>query len=181
MYAEWPRCAASQVVLCFASHSSPDDNRISVLASFRLQCRSHPGHGARALPRPVFDFADGGAEDERTLRRNEAAFGDVALLPRPLNGAAKRDLSITLFGQRLAMPLDHRADRSGRAVLAGRRIAAARAPRPAGTAYCASHGSACTLEDIAATGAGPRWMQVFVYSDRGFTREMIDARRGSRL
>ena len=39
-----------------------------------------------ALPRPVFDFADGGAEDELTLRRNESAFEELDLLPRPLNG-----------------------------------------------------------------------------------------------
>ena len=52
--------------------------------------------------------------------------------------------------------------------------AAARAATAAGTFYCASHGSACTLEDIAATGAAPRWMQVFVYRDRGFTREMVE-------
>ncbi|HTO83360.1 MAG TPA: alpha-hydroxy-acid oxidizing protein, partial [Methylomirabilota bacterium] len=43
-----------------------------------------------ALPRPVFDFADGGAEDETTLRRNEAAFGEIELAPRPLNGAGER-------------------------------------------------------------------------------------------
>ena len=59
----------------------------------------------RVLPLPVFDFADGGAEDERTLRRNEQAFGDVTLLPRPLNGASIRDLSVTLFGKSLSMPL----------------------------------------------------------------------------
>eukprot|EP01036_Dinobryon_divergens_P039394 gene39394-51921_t len=58
-----------------------------------------------ALPRPVFDFADGAAEDERTLRRNEAAFGEISFLPKPLNGAAARDLNLTLFGQPLAMPV----------------------------------------------------------------------------
>ena len=58
-----------------------------------------------ALPKPVFDFADGGAEKEYTLRRNEAAFDDIELLPRPLSGAAQRDLSVTLFGKRLALPL----------------------------------------------------------------------------
>ena len=59
----------------------------------------------RTLPRPVFDFADGGAEDEQTLRRNEAAFASHDLLPRPLNGVDDRDLSIELFGKRLAMPV----------------------------------------------------------------------------
>src|SRR5262245_34342105 len=59
----------------------------------------------RALPRPVFDFADGGAEEEWTLRRNEAAFDDVALMPRPLRGAPERDQSVALFGSRLSMPV----------------------------------------------------------------------------
>ena len=50
----------------------------------------------RRLPRMVFDFVDGGAEDEITLRRNEAVFSDFTLLGRPLNGAAVRDQSIEL-------------------------------------------------------------------------------------
>jgi L-lactate dehydrogenase (cytochrome)/(S)-mandelate dehydrogenase len=125
-----------------------------------------------ALPGPVFDFADGGAEDERTLRRNEAAFDDIYLLPRPLNGAATRDLSVTLFGKKLSLPII--AGPTGLAGLFwpdGERCAA-RAAKAAGTAFCLSHGSVCTLEDLAATGASPRWMQVFVYKDRGFTREL---------
>jgi isopentenyl diphosphate isomerase/L-lactate dehydrogenase-like FMN-dependent dehydrogenase len=128
----------------------------------------------RVLPKPVFDFADGGAEDERTLRRNEQAFGDFALLPRPLNGAAERDLSTTLFGTRLSMPLGVAPTGLSGLFWPDGETAAARAATSAGTFYCASHGSACTLEDIAATGAAPRWMQVFVYTDRGFTREMVE-------
>ena len=124
------------------------------------------------LPRPVFDFADGGAEDERTLRRNEGAFDDLALLPRPLHGAAARDLSLELFGRRLALPV-----LLGPTGLAGlfwpdAERAAARAAAAAGTAYCLSHGSVCTLEQLAETGAAPRWMQVFIYKDRGFTAEL---------
>ena len=59
----------------------------------------------QALPKPLFDFIDGAAEDEWTLRANEASFDDWAVLPRPLEGAAQRDLSLTLFGQRLASPV----------------------------------------------------------------------------
>lgn len=130
------------------------------------------GLAARALPRPVFDFADGGAEDERTLRRNEAAFADRALLPRPLLGAATRDQSVDLLGTRLSLPVI-----IGPTGLAGLfwpdgEQAAARAATAAGTAYCLSHGSVCTLEALAATGATPRWMQVFIYRDRGFTRDL---------
>src|SRR4029079_1214395 len=58
-----------------------------------------------ALPRPVFDFADGGAEDELTLRRNEKAFAAVELLPRPLHGTSERDLSVTLFRKPISLPV----------------------------------------------------------------------------
>ena len=126
------------------------------------------------LPAPVFDFADGGAEDERTLRRNVEAFGDVDLLPRPLNGAATRDLSVDLFGRRLSMPLAIAPTGLAGLFWPDGERAAARAAAAAGIPYCASHASVCTLEDIAATGADPRWMQVFVYTDRGFTRAMVE-------
>ncbi|HEY4164168.1 MAG TPA: alpha-hydroxy acid oxidase [Dongiaceae bacterium] len=126
------------------------------------------------LPRPIFHFADGGAEDERTLRRNEAAFDDIAFLPRPLSGTAQRDLSIELFGRRLSMPVI-----IGPTGLAGLfwpdgERCAARAASAAGTAFCLSHASVCTLEELAGTGATPRWMQVFIFRDRGFTRELAE-------
>jgi isopentenyl diphosphate isomerase/L-lactate dehydrogenase-like FMN-dependent dehydrogenase len=128
----------------------------------------------RTLPSSVFDFADGAAEDERTLRRSEAALTDIELLPRPLNGVGDRDLSVTLFGRRLSMPII-----VGPTGLAGLlwpdgELAAARAAAAAGTAYVLSHGSICTIEQLAATGAEPRWMQVFIYRDRGFTRELAE-------
>jgi L-lactate dehydrogenase (cytochrome) len=130
---------------------------------------------ARAqLPKPVFDFADGGAEDERTLRRNESAFDDLALLPRPLDGASTRDLSVTLFGKTLSMPVMIGPTGLGGLFWPDGERSAARAAHAAGTAYCLSHGSVCTLEELAATGAAPRWMQVFVYRDRGFTRELAE-------
>jgi L-lactate dehydrogenase (cytochrome) len=127
-----------------------------------------------ALPRPVFDFADGGAEDERTLRRNEAAFGEIDLAPRPLNGPGERDLSVDLLGKRLALPVI--VGPTGLAGLFwpdGERCAA-RAAAAAGTAYCLSHGSVCRLEDLTAAGGALRWMQVFIYRDRGFTRELAE-------
>ena len=126
------------------------------------------------LPKPVFDFADGGAEKEYTLRRNEAAFDDIELLPRPLSGAAQRDLSVTLFGKRLALPL-----LLGPTGLAGLfwpdgEGCLARAASQTGTGFCLSHGSVASLEKVAATGTSPRWMQVFIYKDRAFTRELAE-------
>jgi len=127
-----------------------------------------------ALPRPIFDFADGGAEDERTLRRNESALAEIELLPTPLDGAATRDLATTLFGKRLSMPLV-----IGPTGLAGLfwpdgECASARAAQAAGIATCLSHGSVCTIEDLAQTGVTPRWMQVFIFKDRDFTRELTE-------
>lgn len=128
---------------------------------------------ARArLPKPIFDFADGGAEDEVTLRRNEDAFRRWSFLPRPLEGAATRDQSVTLFGQTLSSPV-----LIGPTGLAGLfwprgEIAAARAAAAACTVYCQSHGSVCSIEDMAAEHDGMRWMQVFIYRDRAFTREL---------
>jgi L-lactate dehydrogenase (cytochrome) len=136
---------------------------------------------ARAgLPRPVFDFGDGGAEDERTLRRNEAVFDEVELLPHPLSGAATRDLSVALFGRRLALPII--VGPTGLAGLFwpdGERCAS-RAAAAAGTAFCLSHGSVCRLEDVAASDNGPRWMQVFIFRDRGFTRELAERAAAAR-
>lgn len=125
----------------------------------------------RALPRPVFDFADGGAEDEVTLRRNESAFDTVELLPRPLRGAATRDLSVDLFGHRLALPVIIGPTGLSGLFWPGGERAAARAAAAAGTAFCLSHGSTCALEGVPALGA-PRWMQVFIYRDRAFTRDL---------
>jgi L-lactate dehydrogenase (cytochrome) len=127
-----------------------------------------------ALPRPVFDFADGGAEDESTLRGNEAVFRDFSFLPMPLNGPALRDLGIELFGSRLRLPVLIGPTGLGGLFFPDGERAAARAAAQAGTAYCLSHGSVCTLEQLAETGSRPRWMQVFVYRDRAFTRELAE-------
>lgn len=128
----------------------------------------------KTLPRPIFDFADGGAEKEYTLRRNEAAFDDIELLPRPLSGAAERDLSVSLFGKRLNLPI-----LLGPTGLAGLfwpdgERCLARAAGRAGSGFCLSHGSVASLEKVAACGISPRWMQVFIYKDRAFTRELAE-------
>ena len=71
---------------------------LNSIADMRLAAR-------RVLPRPIFDLIDGAAEDEWTLRRNESAFGHLAFLPKTLDGTPARDLSVTLFGHRLNMPV----------------------------------------------------------------------------
>jgi len=128
----------------------------------------------RALPQMVFDFADGGAETESTMRRNEEAFADLRFLPRPLGGALTRDLSIDLFGTRLSLPV-----LIGPTGFAGLfwphgEVAAANAAHAAGTAYVMSHASTVTIEKLAKVSRGPKWFQNFIFKDRGLTRSFSD-------
>jgi len=128
----------------------------------------------RRLPRVVVDFVDGGAEDETTLRQNEAAFGELALRPKPLNGTTTRDQSIELFGERLALPvLIGPTGLSGMLWPKGE-VEAARAAADAGTVWCMSHGSTVTIEHVAREAPGPKWFQVFMYRDRGRTRAFAE-------
>ena len=133
----------------------------------------------KRLPRPIFDFIDGGAEDENTLRQNESAFQTWDLLPQPLNGAAERDISASLFGNTLRSPL-----LLGPTGLSGLfwpqgEIESAKAAAVKGTVYCLSHGSVCTLEQLAQSHNGMKWMQIFIYKDRGFTRELASRAKDS--
>jgi len=128
----------------------------------------------RALPRAIFDFIDGGAEDEVTLRRNVTAFEDYQLLPRPIGGSANCDISVALFGQRLSLPVMIAPTGLAGLIWPDGERASALAAAAAGTAYCVSHASVSTLEEIAATGSAPRWMQTYIYKERELTREIAD-------
>jgi isopentenyl diphosphate isomerase/L-lactate dehydrogenase-like FMN-dependent dehydrogenase len=125
----------------------------------------------KRLPRMLFDMVDGAAGDEITMRRNEAALAAIELAPKLLEGAPTRDQSVELFGARLRSPVI-----IGPTGLAGllwphAELAAARAAARFGTIYCTSHASTATIEEIGAATRGPKWMQVFLYKDRGLTAE----------
>ncbi len=125
----------------------------------------------KRLPRMVFDMVDGAAGDEITMRRNEAALAAIELLPKALAGAPKRDQTVKLFDVTLPSPVI-----IGPTGLAGllwprAELAAARAAARFGTIYTTSHASTATIEEIGAATPGPKWMQVFLYKDRGITAD----------
>jgi isopentenyl diphosphate isomerase/L-lactate dehydrogenase-like FMN-dependent dehydrogenase len=127
----------------------------------------------RRLPKSVFEVIDGGAGDEVTLRRNRAAFGQIALRPRSLGDTSTRDLSTTVLGQPVSMPVmlgpagfARMADRDGE-------LAVARAAAAAKVAYGVSTVTAFSLEDIAAETDGPKWFQLYPPADRKETAELI--------
>jgi isopentenyl diphosphate isomerase/L-lactate dehydrogenase-like FMN-dependent dehydrogenase len=128
----------------------------------------------RRLPRMVFDFCDGGSEDEITRARNETAFADWELLPTPLNGTADRDQSVVLFGERLALPVIIGPTGLSGMLWPQGELAAARAAAAAGTVYTMSHGSTVAIEDLAKATSGLLWFQNFMFRDRGLTRSLAE-------
>jgi isopentenyl diphosphate isomerase/L-lactate dehydrogenase-like FMN-dependent dehydrogenase len=128
----------------------------------------------RRLPRMVFDFCDGGAEDEITRAENEAGFGDWRFLPQPLAGSTVRDQAALLFGHRLALPVIIGPTGLSGMLWPRGELEAARAAHAAGTVYTMSHGSTVSIEDLAAATPGPLWFQNFMYRDRGLTRSFAE-------
>jgi L-lactate dehydrogenase (cytochrome) len=127
----------------------------------------------RRLPRGVFDYIDGGAEDERTMAANAAAFAAVTFRPRVLRDVSEVDPSTTLIGRRLPLPLVLAPTGFSRIADPDGELAVARAAARAGLPYTLSTLSTRSIEEVAAAGAGPKWFQVYVWRDRGLVKEMI--------
>ena len=131
----------------------------------------------RRLPRGVFDYLDGGAEDERTLAANEAAFAAVGWRPRVLNEVEDIDVGSTLLGQPLAYPLVLAPVGFPRLLHPDGEIAAARAAERAGLPYSLSTMSSRSIEEVRAVSGGRLWFQVYAWRDRGLVKEMIERAR----
>lgn len=126
----------------------------------------------RRLPRFLFDYADGGAYAEETLRRNVSDLAAVALRQRVLKDVASIDLRTTLFGREVALPVA--LGPVGISGMYARRgeLQAARAARAAGIPTCLSTVSICSIEEVAEV-ADPFWFQLYVIRDRGFMKDLI--------
>jgi L-lactate dehydrogenase (cytochrome) len=127
----------------------------------------------RRLPHFLFEYLDGGAYDEVTLRRNMEDLRGIALRQRVLRDVSAIDLSTTLFGQALAMPVGLAP--IGLAGMNARRgeVQAARAAEAAGVPFCLSTVSVCPLDEVAAAVSRPFWFQLYMIRDRGFMRELL--------
>src|SRR5271165_3756428 len=141
-----------------------------------LQRKGHSVAALRALarkrlPRMVFDMVDGAAGDEITMRRNEQALAAIELVPKLLEGAPNREQSVEIFGVRLSSPVIIGPTGLAGLLWPNAELAAARAAARFGTIYSTSHASTATIEEIGAATSGPKWMQVFLYKDRGLAVE----------
>ena len=131
----------------------------------------------RRLPRFLFDYADGGAYAEETLRRNVADLAGIALRQRVLRNVADITLQTTLFGQTMAMPVA--LGPVGISGMFRRRgeVQAASAANKAGLPFWLSTVSICSMAEVAAGSGGPHWFQLYVIRDRGFMRDLLATAR----
>ena len=137
------------------------------------------GMARQALPRAVFDFFEGGAEDELTLAANRAAFAGVRLLPKVLVDVAKVDTNAAILGQTARMPL---VIAPMGAVGFGRRgadVAIARAAAQAGVPYVLSTMATASIERIASEAGGRLWFQAYVLKQRAQTMRLMERARAA--
>ncbi len=133
----------------------------------------------RRLPRVVFDYIDGGAEDEGTLRGNSLAFEVVTFRPRCAVATPVCDLRTTVLGTSLPMPLILAPVGSCRLMYTRGEEAAARAAGAAGIIYTLSTLSGCRLEDVRAASEGPVWYQLYLVGGRDCALAAIERARNA--
>jgi isopentenyl diphosphate isomerase/L-lactate dehydrogenase-like FMN-dependent dehydrogenase len=133
----------------------------------------------RRIPRAVFDYLDGGAEGEVTLRENCRAFEDVTFRPRHAVALGKCDLGVRVLGFDLALPFLLAPVGYSRLMHPGGEVAAARAAGAAGTAYILSTISGHKLENVKAGSSGPVFYQLYLMGGRGAAEAAIDRARAA--
>jgi (S)-mandelate dehydrogenase len=127
----------------------------------------------RRLPRAIFDFFDGGAEDEVTLRENRAAFERVRLLPRVLVDVSKVQTAVDLFGKPSSMPLAIAPTGGISAGRYGAELILARAAKAAGVPFTMATPSAFTIERVAEEVGGRLWFQLYAVRNREFRDKLV--------
>jgi 4-hydroxymandelate oxidase len=138
-----------------------------VLGDFERRARD-------VLPEGVYDFFAGGAGGERTVASNVSAWGELELRPRVLRDVSVVDMSVDLLGTRLASPIMVAPMATQRLAHPEGELATVRAVAATGSLFVISTRASATLGDIAAAApAAPRWFQVYMMRDRGWTAELV--------
>ncbi len=135
----------------------------------------------RRLPKAVFDFIDGGSEDERTLYDNEAAMDEWNLTPRVGVDVSRRDMHVTLVGKASRLPLFLAPTGLAGFFRPGGEIAAARAAARAGIPFCLSTNSVASLEEVArAVPEADLWFQLYPLRDKSLMSALIKRAQDAR-
>ena len=133
----------------------------------------------KRLPRVVFDYIDGAADAEVTLRENSRAFEDIVFRPRSAVATKQCDLSTTVLGTRLALPFLLAPVGSSRMFYPRGEEVAARAAGEAGTTYVLSTLSGCHVSDVKKATRGPVWFQLYLVGGRDVALGGIERARSA--
>ncbi len=133
----------------------------------------------RRLPRPIFDFLEGGADDEWTVRRNLSAYGRYPLTTRTLVDVSAIDTRTRVLGQDLDWPVVVAPTGASQLFHHQAEPAVARAAAASGSLYALSTMSNTSLEDVAAASGGPRAFQLYVFRDRSRVESLVDRCRAA--
>ena len=127
----------------------------------------------RRLPGGVFDYIDGGAEDEVALDRNTRSFRELEFVPRVLRDVSSINTSGTILGQTVPFPLILAPTGFTRIAHPPGELAVARSAARAGLPYSLSTMGTRSVEEVAAVSDGSKWFQVYVWRDKGLLKDMI--------
>ncbi|WP_167392344.1 alpha-hydroxy acid oxidase [Mesorhizobium sophorae] len=127
----------------------------------------------RRLPGPIFDYIDGAADDEVTYRRNTESFETCDLVPNVLRGVSEIDMSVTVMGQKLAMPVYCSPTALQRLFHHQGERAVAKAAAKYGTMFGVSSLGTVSLEEARGISSGPQVYQFYFHRDRGLNRAMM--------
>src|ERR671911_1159387 len=133
----------------------------------------------RRLPRAIFDFFDGGAEDEVTLRENRAAFERVRLLPKVLVNVAEVDTKVSVFEKPINLPLAIAPTGGISAGRPGAELILARAAKAAGVPFTMATPSAFSIERVANDVGGRLWYQLYAVRNREFRNKLVQRAKDS--
>jgi 4-hydroxymandelate oxidase len=140
-----------------------------------LNIDEYAQRAAKLLPRLVFDYYEGGAEDEVSVLENRQAWQRMAIKPRILVDVRQRDLSTTVLGEKIAFPILTAPCGFNALAHPDGELAVARATAAAGTIQIVSTAATYSLEEVAAAvPEGRRWFQLYCYRDRGITRSLVE-------
>ncbi len=133
----------------------------------------------RRLPGPIFHYIDGAADDEITYKRNTNAFDECDLVPNVLSGVDEVDMSTTVMGQKIDMPLYCSPTALQRLFHHEGEIAVAKAAEKFGTMFGISSLGTASIEDISDLVSSPKLFQLYVHKDKGLNKALIDRCKNS--
>ncbi|HEX5191959.1 MAG TPA: alpha-hydroxy acid oxidase [Solirubrobacteraceae bacterium] len=140
--------------------------RCGTIAELRAAAR-------RGVPRVMFDFVDGGAEDEVTIGHNRSDLAELEIVPRMLADVSSVDLSTTVLGEPVAVPLLSAPMGLNGLVHHDGELGIARAVHDAGSVFVLAAMASYSIEEIAHGAPGATWLQMYLWKDRGLVAELM--------